>query len=707
MASWQRHARLIIAVGGVVFAIVVARAFRPRAPEASPTVVERSDPSAVVETVGGRTLRFNRDKEEISIEHERQMTTADGSTRLAGVTVTSVRGDRTYVLKSDTALVSDKESNLLLEGHVVLTANDGLQMTGDRATFNQDEGVVRVPGPVQFSRGRTSGTSVGMTYDKNQDVVVLLDQAVVTMASAGGPTGPQASSAPDGGAMTVTAGSAELRRLERVIRFDRALQVVRDRRTMTAATGVARLAEDGETLQVLELRGGSRVQDAPTGPGSLETMTAVDMDLRYAADGSTLEYALLAGDATVHVSGQPAQGSRRITSNVMDITLGDGVALKALVAREGVQLHIPAEAGGATRTVTSQVLEAAGEGKQGLRTAHFTGNVQFRERGPTIDRAARSGLLDLNMEPGLGAIEDARFSRAVRFEEAKMAADAAAARYVLGKGALALSGSEPGREKPHVVHDRFGVYATSIDITLEGPDVNASGDVKSVIQPAKDGGESGDAKLPSMLKRDQIVNVTAGELRYEASTSKATYTRNALLWQGETSIKADTIVVDDRNGDLTGQGKVATSMMLEQGNDKGEKERIRSTTTAKDFQYEEQSRKATYAGDAHMNSARGDMTAAKIELFLKPAGDQLDRAEAYEAVTLQEKSRKTTGARLTYYSADERYIVTGAPVTVVDECSRETTGRTLTFFRTADRIVVDGSERIRTQTKGNSQCPGP
>lgn len=668
--------------------------------------MERSDPSAVVETVGGRTLRFNRDKEEISIEHERQLTTADGSTRLAGVTVTSVRGDRTYVLKGDTALVSDKESDISLEGHVVLTASDGLQMTGDRATFDQDDGVVRVPGPVRFSRGRTSGTSIGMTYDKNQDVLVLLDQAVVTMAASSRTTGQHTSPSPDGGAMRVTGGSAEFRRLERVIRFDKALQVVRDRRTMNAATGVARLAEDGETLQVLELRRGSRVQDVPAGPGSLERMTAVDMDLRYGADGSTLEHARLAGDATVHVSGQPAQGSRRITSNVMDVTLGDGAALKALVARDSVQLHIPAEAGEATRTVTSQHLEAAGEGKQGLRTAHFTGDVQFRERGPTLDRAARSGVLDLDMAPGLGAIENARFSGSVRFEEAKMAADAAAARYVLGKGTLALSGSEPGREKPHVVHERFGVYAMSIDITLDGPDVRASGDVKSVIQPAKAGGESGDAKLPSMLKGDQIVNVTAGALHYEASSSKATYTGNALLWQGETSIKADTIVVDDKKGDLTGQGKVATSMVLEQSNDKGAKERIRSTTTANDFQYDEQSRKATYVGDAHMNSAQGDMTATKIELFLKPSGDQLDRAEAYEAVTLREKSRKTTGARLTYYSADERYVVTGAPVTVLDECSRETTGRTLTFFRTADRIVVDGSERIRTQTKGSSQCPG-
>ena len=288
-----------------------------------------------------------------------------------------------------------------------------------------------------------------------------------------------------------------------------------------------------------------------------------------------------------------------------------------------------------------------------------------------------------------------------------MAADAAAARYVLGKGTLELSGREPGREKPHVTHERFGVYATGISIVLEGPDVSASGDVKSVLQPAKPGADSGGNKLPSMLKRDQVVNVTASELNYQAKASRATYTGRALLWQGETSIKADTIVLDDKAGDLTGKGSVVTSMVLEQTNDKGQKERTRSTTTAKDFVYEEASHKATYTGDAHMNSSQGDMTAVKIELFLKGEGDQLDRAEAYETVTLREKTRKTTGARLTYYGGDDRYVMTGAPVTVVDECARETIGRTLTFHRTTDRIVIDGSEQIRTQTKGNdSKCSG-
>jgi hypothetical protein len=63
MSPWQRRARLLIALGGIAFAIVVAMAFRKRSPHMSTTAVERSDPTAVVESAGGRTIRINRDKE--------------------------------------------------------------------------------------------------------------------------------------------------------------------------------------------------------------------------------------------------------------------------------------------------------------------------------------------------------------------------------------------------------------------------------------------------------------------------------------------------------------------------------------------------------------------------------------------------------------------------------------------------------------------
>ncbi|MDO8795251.1 MAG: hypothetical protein Q7J25_11590, partial [Vicinamibacterales bacterium] len=101
--------------------------------------------------------------------------------------------------------------------------------------------------------------------------------------------------------------------------------------------------------------------------------------------------------------------------------------------------------------------------------------------------------------------------------------------------------------------------------------------------------------------------------------------------------------------------------------------------------------------------------ADRIEIKLGTENGRADRLEAYTNVTVRVDVRVATGARLTYFSEDERYLLSGAPnvgVAVVEGC-RETTGKTLTFFKSTDRIIVDGNEELRTQTKRGGPCPAP
>jgi len=59
---------------------------------------------------------------------------------------------------------------------------------------------------------------------------------------------------------------------------------------------------------------------------------------------------------------------------------------------------------------------------------------------------------------------------------------------------------------------------------------------------------------------------------------------------------------------------------------------------------------------------------------------------------------------MNYSAADERYDVTGAPVTITDQCGRVTSGRTLTFKKATDTVEIDGNRRVRTQTKNGPHC---
>ena len=74
------------------------------------------------------------------------------------------------------------------------------------------------------------------------------------------------------------------------------------------------------------------------------------------------------------------------------------------------------------------------------------------------------------------------------------------------------------------------------------------------------------------------------------------------------------------------------------------------------------------------------------------------------ALVLREQGRKTTGSTMIYTSADDRYEIKGAPVSLTDQCGRVTSGRTLTFRKATDTIEVDGYQRVRTQTRNGDKC---
>jgi lipopolysaccharide export system protein LptA len=696
--KWQRSARLIVAVVGITFAIGVGMNLRRRVTPQTAPPVPRADPTAVVESEGGSTVRINRNQEEGVLEYQRLLTYANGASKMLGVTITTERRGQTFTVTGAEGQAGENDSAMELSGGVKLESTDGLVVTAERATYSKADNFVRVPGAVSFSRGRMNGSGIGMDYNQTDDVITIGDRAAIDVKADKDGTG----------AMTLASGSLEFRRVDKIIRLDRGAKITRDRQTIDADLAVAHLTPDEERLELLELRNNSRITAAPSGPGGLEALSGRDIDLRYGADGRTLQQAHIDGNAVLQLAGERRQPGRQIVASAMDIGVGpDGATPSSLVARDNVKVTLPGDSGGATRIIAAQTLDGTGDDKRGITGAHFTGNVQFSERGGGIDRAARSAVLDVAMAPGFGAIEDATFSRGVRFADGPMFATSAAARYALKLGVLELTGSEPGSLSPHVLNEQIAVDAARIDITLQGPVMNASGSVKSVLQANKEGSTAKDsAKMPSMLKSDQPVNVTADQLSYDGPRSRAVYTGGALLWQGETSIKGTSITIDSETGDLTAAGPVTTSAILLQDNSKGGKEKVSSIGTSKDFAYLDALRRATYTGDAHITGPQGDLTSPRVEMFLKPSGDELERAEAYDGVTLRGDGRKTTGERLTFFGADQRYLVTGSPVTIVDECGRETTGRTLTFFRATDRIVVDGNEQIRTQTRGSkSACP--
>jgi lipopolysaccharide export system protein LptA len=340
---------------------------------------------------------------------------------------------------------------------------------------------------------------------------------------------------------------------------------------------------------------------------------------------------------------------------------------------------------------------------KGLDRAQFTGGVEFREQAAargsqaSVDRVGTSESLSLALDGGFSKIKTADFSGNVRFRDKDTTGEAPEARYGVDSKQVALRG---GGTLARVTQEDGTIEAKDIDLTLDPRRLIAKGGVRSTLKPGsrKDRKES----RASILEDDQPVNVTSSTLDYDGVADRAVYTGDARLWQGsDTVIQADTIVLDDKTGNLEARKNMRALLLVREDPAAGGKtEAVKPTSLrAEEMIYEEARRVATLRGNANTVSAEGNISAQKIEVFLREDGNTLDRVEALDKVTARlEGNRVATGDRMTYNAKTRRYDMTGRPLIVTRQfidknaggqtrCER-IEGTTLVFERATESATV-------------------
>ena len=739
MARWQKRARWGLAAFGIAFAIVVYTAIGERQTAAPPDALVRLDPEAIIETFGAALQRVQEAREDFVIEAERQLTYEGGASKFINVTIkVKQREGRDFVVSGREAHAGENQKDLEVSGDVRLAASDGFVANTDRATFNQDDATVRVAGPVSFQKGRMSGSGVGMTYNQSTDVLTLSQQARVVITNESGKPINEFSS-----------GSATLARVENYLALDNDVHALRGDQVLEARQGRALLSEDDQFITFIELRGDAQV----SGGSTFESMTARDIDLDYTDDGATLERVQLTGNGVIRMAAPDAgeggrapelrrsEMGRQFAGDVLELGLAPDASLTKATGRGNVRVDLPAAPGTPARSVRSQNFEATGAAGKDLDAARFEQEVEYREAAAAgrAARVARSNALRITLAGD--EVTSAAFTGGVKFEDQGLQASGAQGEYDPAKGTLRLSGADAGGG-PRVADAQIQIEASAIDVTLQGRQMAARGNVRTILR----GGASTN-KLPGLLQQGQPANVNANTLAYDGDAGKATYAGAAALWQGETAIRGNTIVLDQTRGDLVATGAARSTVALDAATSVGSANEIRYRDAMRTLTFESPpppkpvavapiapAAPATPAVPAapvvptapgapgatatapvvpvayvpsRLSGTQGDITAARIDLVLAQAGSTLDRLEAYTSVSARVDTRVATGDRLTYFADDGRYVMTGiatVPVKIVEEC-RETTGNTVTFFKTGERIVVDGNEQVRTQSKRGGPCP--
>ncbi|HET7221309.1 MAG TPA: LptA/OstA family protein [Vicinamibacterales bacterium] len=724
---WQKTARILIAAFVIVFAGVVFYSMRQRATVSSATPaseVRVSDEKAIVESGQGSSSTLKDGKVLNLIEYAKSLTYEGGRTKALGVTLNlKDRDGRPIKMTADECEAStppDKPQELTLgkcTGNVKLATETGITVTSGEATYDDSQGLLTMPGAVEFTKGRMKGTGLGATYDRNRDVLWIKEKAHIVAP-------------PDEkgqGALEATAASAGLDRAQHYFKLLNGAKIISDGRTAEATEITLLMDEASEKIQQMQLREQSRITG--TGAGA-QLMTARHIDMTYAPDGRTLQSSKLMENGVVDLPGAAGGPGRRIAGTTIDIGMApDGSTVTSLVAVDKVQVDLPAEGETPARQIRSTSLRASGAPGQGLRNAVFDGPVDFVEtrpataKTPAAVRKARSQRLIVDTKPGLGPLERADFRANVRFEDGQLVAEAPRALYNIDKDLLDLAPSTEGEAGvgPVVTNPQLTIQARNIHIAPSTQKLTADTDVRSTIKAkqkeakASNGHDGEQTRMPVMLTQDKPVNVTSNRVAYDG-VSEATYAGNALLWQQDGSrIAADLIVLNDRTGNLKAQTGVRTTMTVM---DEDPKTKVKTPTvmnaSSDALVYDDAKRLATYTATgqtlARLTSVQGDMQGTRIDLYLKESGNEVERAEVDGKVSVKLPELFATGSHLVYTQANDTYVLTGEPAMSIQKDDKggckQTDGSTITYGRQTMRTLAEGIQGVvSTRSKPLDVCP--
>jgi hypothetical protein len=157
---WQKTARAAIAIFVIGFAALVFLAMRDRI---AVPVISSPEPPRIdaVSTIGrGKIENVREGKVDFSLTFESLSSYKDQRSKFHGITLTLPdRDGRTIIVTADEAEMTalpDSQTDLKnakLTKNVKLTTDNGIVVTGAEATYNGSDGVLRIPGPVEFARG--------------------------------------------------------------------------------------------------------------------------------------------------------------------------------------------------------------------------------------------------------------------------------------------------------------------------------------------------------------------------------------------------------------------------------------------------------------------------------------------------------------------------------------------------------------------------
>jgi len=605
--------------------------------------------------------------------------------------------------------------------------------------FNQKTGNGSASGKVEFSMATASGSADGASYDSHSGELTLERAIHITTTSPSAADLTASSGLITKSPPQVVLGHVHLRHGPQQIEAEQATVFLNEANSIdrilgrgnveVIASGATQLALHSEQAEIFLTGQKAQLHQAVVA-GNVHIVTSGAQNTEAFADRAVLDFAngtqlskaraegnvkMIQKGSSANAAGQQASNQQRvqITAAAMDFLAKDGRLSEAQTSGAAEIVLSPANGGpGQVTHVTADQFTATLGDSNRLHTLHGAPNANITSVTPgQPDRVSTSDSLDVSFRPE-GGIDGILQQGNVRYHDGQRQAFASKGSFTPGDHLIVLTGA------PRVTGQGLTTTADSIRLNRESGEATAQGNVKSTyseLKPQPNG---------ALLASSDPIHVTAKAMQAHRDSGTARYSGGVRLWQGPNTVQAPTISFDrDRRSlEASGEASRQTGQALQGRSEQGSSEvttvlvqtgadgkTTLVTITSHHLTYTDSERRIHFDGGVIMRSSDATVTSQDLDVFLAQAKQvtsnqqvtpsRLEKAVAQGGVTIQQLSRKATGAKLTYIAAEDKFFLEGGPPSIFDAERGQITGDSLTFYRHDDRVVVEGAANSPVITK--------
>jgi len=288
------------------------------------------------------------------------------------------------------------------------------------------------------------------------------------------------------------------------------------------------------------------------------------------------------------------------------------------------------------------------------------------------------------VDPRTDSIETVVQEGHFHFREEERHATADKASYEAARESLVLTG------KPQVWDSEMRTRANTIRMDLAKGRAEGLGKVESTHK-----GSPGRGEPTSVLADRVIVDRKSQTVEYEG---------NVRAWQGSDVVESAELKISQVDRRVSSGSQVRTSHLqpgvgIASGQKKNGNVQTRPATIRADhLEYSDQGRKAIYRGNVRLQTENTVLEAEHLDAYFADVDHtvQLERAVAEGNVKVTQPGRRATGQHAEYVPAEAKIVLTGGPPTLYDAEKGFTSGQSLTFYSRDDRLIVSGGDEFST-----------